>query len=329
VINEVLAHSHDDASDWIELYNTTNSTINIGGWFLSDSKDNLFKYEIASGTTIGPNGYLVLYEDLNFGNVSDPGCHEPFALSENGESIYISSAQNDVLTGYRNVEDFGASETSVSIGRYYKSSTGNYNFVAMDENTPGSANSYPKVGPVVISEIMYNPDWPVGGSYTNDQFEYIKLHNISTEPVALYRDDKAEPWKFTNGVEFTFPADVQVTIPAGGYILVVKKPDAFSLRYPSVPADIIFGPYDGSLDNAGESLELSMPGDVDIDGERQYIRIDRVNYSDGSHPEDCPGGVDLWPIDADGYGQSLTRKVPTDYGNDPENWVPAVPSPGE
>ncbi|MBN2594520.1 MAG: lamin tail domain-containing protein, partial [Sedimentisphaerales bacterium] len=337
VINEVLAHSHADASDWIELYNTTNATINIGGWFLSDSKDNLFKYEIASGTTISPNGYLVFYEDLNFGNpsagsgqaVSDPGCHEPFALSENGEYLYISSAQNGVLTGYRNVEDFGASETGVSFGRYYKSSTGNYNFAAMEESTPGSANSYPKVGPVVISEIMYNPDWPVGGSYTNDQFEYIELQNISTEPLKLYRDDKAEPWKFTNGIEFTFPAGSPVTIPAGGYILVVKKPEAFSLRYPAVPASIIFGPYDGSLNNAGESLELSMPGDVDIDGERQYIRIDRVKYSDGSHPENCPGGIDLWPVGPDGYGQSLMRKVSSGYGNDPENWIAAVPSPGE
>jgi len=232
VINEVLAHSHAEASDWIELYNTTGIAIDISGWFLSDSNDNLFKYEIANGTTIGPNGYLVFYEDLNFGNVSDSGCHEPFALSENGERLYLSSAQNDVLTGYRNVEDFGASETGVSFGRYYKSSTGNYNFVAMDENTPGSANSYPKVGPIVISEIMYNPDWPNSGSYTNDQYEYIELQNISAEPVTLFRYDKGEPWKFTNGVDFTFPAGVPVTIPAGGYILVVKKPEAFSLRYP-------------------------------------------------------------------------------------------------
>ncbi|MHC4206275.1 MAG: lamin tail domain-containing protein, partial [Planctomycetota bacterium] len=183
VINEILAHSHDEASDWIELYNTTSSTIDIGSWFLSDSKDNLLKYRIVNGTTISPNGYLVLYEDLNFGNANDPDSYEPFALSENGERLYLSSAQNDVLTGYRTVEDFGASETGVSFGRYYKSSTGNYNFVAMEENTPGSANSYPKVGPVVISEIMYNPDWPDGGSYTNDQYEYIELQNISAEPV--------------------------------------------------------------------------------------------------------------------------------------------------
>jgi hypothetical protein len=329
VFNEVLAHSHADASDWIELYNTTKAPIDIGGWFISDGNDYLFKYEIANGTTIGPNGYLVLYEDLNFGNVSDPGCHEPFALSENGERLYISSAQNGILTGYRNVEDFGASETGVSFGRYYKSSTGNYNFVAMEENTPGLANSYPKVGPIVISEIMYNPDWPDGGSYTNDQYEYIELQNISAEPVTLYRYDKSEPWKFTDGIEFTFPEDVPVTIPAGGRILVVKKPEAFSWRYPAVPADIIFGPYEDNLSNAGESIELSMPGDFDNEGTLHYIRIDRINYSDGSHPENNPGNIDLWPVEADGYGQSLTRKVPTNYGNDPENWIASVPSPSE
>jgi len=328
VINEVLAHSHAEASDWIELYNTTGTAIDIGGWFLSDSNYNLFKYKIANGTTIDPNGYIVLYEDLNFGNANDPGSYEPFALSENGEKLYLNSAQNDVLTGYRSTEDFGASETGVSFGRYFKSSTGNYNFVAMDENTPDSANSYPKVGPIVISEIMYNPYWPDGGSYTNDEYEYIELHNISDEPVTLYNYETAEPWKFTNGIDFTFPADSPVTIPADRYLLVVKKPEAFSWQHPDVSAGIILGPYDGNLGNAGESLELGMPGDVDKENVRQYIRVDRINFSDGSHPENCPGSIDLWPIDTDGYGKSLTRRISTDYGNDPDNWFAALTSPG-
>ncbi|MGB2863471.1 MAG: lamin tail domain-containing protein, partial [Sedimentisphaerales bacterium] len=338
VINEVLAHSHAEASDWIELYNTTGIAIDIGGWFLSDSNDNLAKYKIANGTTIGPNGYLVLYEDLNFGNANDPGAYEPFAFSENGERLYLSSAQNDALTGFRNVEDFGASETGISFGRYVgagpRACPGQPHgvaptFVAMEQNTPGSANSYPKVGLIVIREIMYNPNWPDGGSYTNDQYEYIELQNISTEPVTLYRYDKGQPWKFTDGIEFTFPADVPVTIPAGDVLLVVNHPAAFSWRYPGVPAEKMLGPYDGNLSNAGESLELSMPGDVDKENIRQYIRVDRVNYSDGAHPDDSPGLLDLWPVEADGYGQSLTRRIPTDYGNDPDNWIASAPSPGE
>jgi len=328
VINEVLANSPGGAADWIELHNTTGTTIDIGGWFLSDSGSNLMKYQIAAGTRIAPYGYIVFYEDLHFGNPSAPGCYKPFALSENGEQIYLSSAEGSLLTGYRQVEDFGASETGVSFGRYYKPSTGNFNFVPMAHNTPGSANAYPKVGPIVINEIMYNPSWPVGGSYTNDQYEYIELHNISAEPVTLYRYDKGQPWKFTDGIDFTFPEDVPVTIPAGGYLLVVKEPEAFMWRYPTVPVEKILGPYSGKLSNAGERLELSMPGDVDEFGTRYYIRVDRVSYSDGFHPEDCPGGVDLWPTETNGGGKSLTRKTGADYGNDPDNWTASAPSPG-
>jgi len=31
---------------------------------------------------------------------------------------------------------------------------------------------------------------------------------------------------------------------------------------------------------------------------------------------------------ADGYGYSLSRKVPDDYGNDVANWEASAPSPG-
>ena len=328
VINEVLAHSHAGTADWIELHNTTDTAIDIGGWFLSDSSSDLTKYRIAAGTVIAPGGYIVFYEDRHFNNPSAPGSNQPFALSENGELLYLSSAEGALLTGYRQVEDFGGSQTGVSFGRYYKPGTGSYNFVPMSENTPGLANAWPKVGPVVISEIMYNPSWPVGGPYTNDQYEYVELHNISAEPVSLYNFDTAQPWKFTDGIDFTFPADVPVTIPAGGYMLVVKDPEAFTWRYPAVPVEKILGPYSGGLNNAGERLELSMPGDVDESGTLYYIRIDRVSYSDGSHPENCPGGIDHWPATPDGDGQSLTRKVPSDYGNDPNNWKAAIPSSG-
>ena len=111
--------------------------------------------------------------------------------------------------------------------------------------------------------------------------------------------------------------------------MVVNEPAAFSWRYPGVPAGMILGPYDGKLDNAGENLELSMPGNVDNAGERHYIRIDRVNYSDGSHPENCPGLIDLWPAETDGFGMSLTRRALSDYANDPDNWIVSAPSPGK
>jgi hypothetical protein len=187
-----------------------------------------------------------------------------------------------MLTGYREVEDFGASATNVSLGRYFKSSTDNFNFVAMDYNTPDSNNAYPRVGPVVINEIMYNP--PTG----NQKEEYIELYNTTGVPQTLFRfESKNTPWRFTDGIDYVFLASPPVTIPANRYLLLVKDKPSFT-----------------------------------------DIRIDRVRYSDGSHPEDVPGGVDYWPFMADGYGFSLSRMVPGAYGNDVANWQGAIPTPG-
>jgi hypothetical protein len=331
VINEVLAHAHDVAPDWIELRNTTTSSINIGGWFLSDSDTNVMKYRFDTGTSIPANGYIVVSEDVNFGQLAtDPGRLIPFALSENGDTVCLASAldANSKLTGYREKEDFGASETGVSFGRYYKASTGNYNFVPMDHNTPGQVNAYPKVGPIIFTEIMYNPDWPATGSYANDEYEYIELRNTSAAAVTLYDSVEDLPWKFTNGIDYTFASPPgAVTIAAGARILVVKNPTAFNARYPGL-SSITYGPYSGWLANDGEQLELSKPGDVDGLGVRHYIRVERVDYSDGWHPNGEPGDVDLWPTQADGLGKSLTRTSTTQYGNDPNNWTAATPTPG-
>jgi len=330
VINEIMAHSHGDAADWIEFYNTTDKSVQIGGWYLSDTESNLRKYRIASNTRILAHDYMVFYEDLHFGDDSDdPGSLKGFGFSENGDEAHLTSAHTDILTGYRESEDFGASQTGVSFGRYFKASTGTYNFVPLDSNKPDEENAYPAVGPIVINEIMYHPDWPIGGIYGNDKYEYIELENVIDEPVNLWREDKLLPWKFSEGIDYIFPDwPNDVTIAPGDHIVVVRDVNAFTQRYPSVPAAKIFGPYEGQLDNGGEKLELSMPGDKDKFGRQHYIRIDRVNYSDGAHSSDLPGGVDLWPSEADGGGDSLNRIAAKLYGNDPNNWTNAAPSPG-
>jgi hypothetical protein len=321
VINELLAHSHAGDADWIELHNTTDTAINIGGWFLSDSSLDFIKYEIAAGTTIEPLGYIVFYEDLNFSNPNDPGCNVPFALSENGETLYLHSGKDGILTGYSDQEKFDASETGVAFGRYQKS-TGTFNFVAMSENTPGGENAYPKVGPVVINEIMYNP------ATSDENAEYIELLNISDSVVTLAEFDNEQlidvPWRFaddSNGISFDFP--LGTTMAPGEYLLLVKDKIVFESSYTSFPEEVqIFEWGPGKLDNAGEKIQLSKPGD-EFEGKRYYIRVDRVNYSDGSHPAD----EDIWPVEPDGTGKSLNRLIPSDYGNDPENWIAADPSP--
>ncbi len=328
VINELLAHSDVLYTyDWVELYNTTDEPINIGGWYLSDDGDNLKKYTIPDGTSIDPCGYYVFYEDLHFGlgNPADP-CNVPFALSENGETLYLHSGQDGVLmTGYSEDEKFGPSQADVPFGRYYKASTDTYNFVAMSADTPNLPNAYPKVGPIVISEIMYHPQ-------NNADAEYVELLNIDDSNVTLQEYDNElhiyVPWRFTDDGGITFDLPLGVTMEPAERILLVRDITAFNSEYIGVPGDVqIFQWVIGRLNNAGEKIQLSKPGD-EVEATRYYIRVDRVNYSDGSHPEDCPGGVDLWPTGADGDGESLARKVSDDYGNDPDNWQAASPTPG-
>ncbi|UCG57736.1 MAG: CotH kinase family protein [Phycisphaerales bacterium] len=326
VINEILSHSHAEASDWIELHNTTDHTINIGGWFLSDDSDNLTKYEIAEGRNIRAGGYVVFTEHLHFGNWSDPGSNVAFALSENGETLYLQSGRDGVVTGYSEQERFGASETGVAFGRYQKS-TGSYNFVAMSVNTPNAANAYPRVGPIVITEIMYHPDNPA-------EAEYVELLNISDTALTLYDFVTAEPWRFTDdpdnpGIEFLFPSDPPVTLAAGEYVLMVKDLATFGSVFAAPSGTQIFAWGAGRLDNGGEKVQISMPGDVDASGDRHYIRVDRVRYSDGSHHDDFAGGTDPWPTWADGLGMALGRLSPHAYGNDPNNWQAVLPSPGQ
>lgn len=49
-----------------------------------------------------------------------------------------------------------------------------------------------------------------------------------------------------------------------------------------------------------------------------YILVEHVHYSD----------TPPWAADADGTGLSLQRVSATGYGNDPTNWIAAVPTPG-
>lgn len=309
VINEVLAHSHAGEPDWIELHNTTDHPISIGGWFLSDDDTYPTKYKIASDTVIDHYGYVVLFEDTNFADPNDSGCLEVFRLSENGEEVCLSSAQGEVLTGYQEIQDFGASETGVSFGRYFKRSINNVDFVPMSQITPGWANAYPKVGPVVISEIMYNP------LYDRDA-EFVELYNFTNSKVDLF-DLEGNTWKFSDEdytIDFNLPSNTSIL--AHGYLLLVKDKDVFLSQYPGVPGGVTILEWgNGRLNNGGEKIRISMPGDVDQLGQRYYIRIDMINY-DNEPP---------WPLEPDGGGASLSRSSMNLFGNDPNNWTAIYP----
>ena len=259
-------------------------------------------------------------------------------MSENGETLFLSSGIPGelTLTGFREQREFRDSDPDVAFALYAKSSVAAAagdptDFVASIANSKGFPNTYPPmVGPIVIAEIMYNPANPA-----DPEQEYIELVNVSGSTVALQRHYPDEgifvQWKFTDGIRYTFPPNT--AIAAGDYVYVVYDPAEFSAAYPGVPAGKILGPFENDdggertkLRNSGDDLELSKPGDKDLDtGERFYILVDRVNYSDGAHPK--TGYIAPWPTGADGGGQALKRKELQQFGNDPNNWQASIPTP--
>ena len=299
VINEVLANS-GAASDWVELYNRSNDSLEIGGWFLSDSKSNLMKFRISPGTIIPPGGYLTFTEDLHFGaNSNDPGRFESFALSDTGETVYLTSTNDPELSHYRLKRDFGPSLEGQTIGFHYKSSSDSYNFVPLKTPTPGTINSPPMLGPIVISEIMYH-----------NTVEYLELLNVSSKSISL------RGWQIKKGIEIQISSDLVIT--PGQRVILSENADLFRSLYRPREGLVILEWADGKLNNGGETVELERPGPLNKLGTPTFVRVDRVNY-DNKKP---------WDGNADGTGLALRKIEEKAYGNDSINWLASPPSPG-
>jgi hypothetical protein len=308
LINEVLTASTPPAVDAIELFNPTANDANIGGWFLSDDKDVPKKFRVPAGRMVPAGGYLVFDErDFN----ATPGTNNSFSLNAGGDQVYLFSGDgNTNLTGYSHGFSFDGSDAGVTFGRYV-SSTGEEHFPAQISPSLGTNNVGPRVGPIVMNEILYHP----GG----DDYEFIELLNISVTSVPLF--DPASPtntWRL-NGLNYPFPTNV--TLPAQEYLLLVPtNPVVFRMKY-SVPTNvIILGPYPGVLQDSGERLLLQKAvTPTNTSGATTFfVTVDGVRYNDKAP----------WPPAADGSGPSLQRRNPAAYGDDPINWLGALPTPG-
>ncbi|HTI99166.1 MAG TPA: lamin tail domain-containing protein [Dongiaceae bacterium] len=317
-INEILSHPGTGQADAIELFNPTANAVNVGGWFLSDDPATPKKYRIPAGITLGAGGYQV-FTATEFGT-GPTG----FGLGSTGDAAYLfagDAATN--LTGYVHGTEFGAAATGVSFGRYVNS-IGNEDFVAQLTPTLGTANSRPLIGPLVITEIMFDP--PALGTNADYDTEFIELQNITATNVALSAAGyPSNTWQLANAVTFQFPANV--VVPPGGRLLVVDfdpNTNAAALaRFQSTyapPTNVpLYGPWSGHLDNAGETIELLYPEPPDSPtGTVANVLVEKVAYQ-----SDIP-----WPAGAAGTGLSLQRATLLAYANDPTNWFTAAPTAG-
>lgn len=109
VINEYSASNFDshldnygEYEDWIELYNTTNSDIDLNGWSLTDKPANLTKWSFTSSFIVSANSVAIIYcsgRDELVGGVA----HTNFKITQTkaGEVFVLSDASGNIIDSAR------------------------------------------------------------------------------------------------------------------------------------------------------------------------------------------------------------------------------------
>ena len=216
-INEFMASnatticdSFGSYSDWIELYNSTDTDMDISGFGISDNLSQPMKYRFPDGSTIAAKGYLVVFCSGNEG-MQNGELHAPFGLRSYGEDVVIANRAGRIIDSY----SFKNQETDVSMARI---PDGAGEFQSNSQPSPGypntgagysafdAANRLP-LGGVYISEF--------GGSTGSVASDWVELHNSTGSAVSLAGYGISNNPK--NPAKWVFP---DISIEPGEYLLL-------------------------------------------------------------------------------------------------------------
>ncbi len=319
VINEVLTHTDLPQQDAIELYNTTGDLVELSGWYLSDARSNYQRFRIPDGTTIPPGGYVVFDEDDFNPTPGDPGPND-FALNgAHGDDVWLLAADAEGNpTRFVDHVAFGAAPGGESFGRWPNGSGPLYPMIGptLDKARPEEGlNSGPRVGPVIISEVHYNP----GPLQNDDDLEFIEIYNTIPATVELAN------WRIRKGIDFDFPAGA--TLDGHSALVIVPfdlgdadKLAAFRAAYNLDTAVELVGGYTGRLSDGGEKVQLQRPDDPPVD---EPGFIPRLLEDEVIFDNEAP-----WATDANGGGDSLHRAEIDAWGNTHLSFNDLPPTPG-
>ena len=137
-INELMADNQITIADfdgtypdWIELYNASNETIDLGGMYLTDDLADSTAWRFPNDTLIESGGYLLIWAD---GSSDNSSLHTSFGLNANGEAVGLFASDGvkliDSVTFVKQLGD-------VSYGRM---PDGSENWDYLLKATPGWGN---------------------------------------------------------------------------------------------------------------------------------------------------------------------------------------------
>ncbi|TVQ64638.1 MAG: hypothetical protein EA360_11935, partial [Balneolaceae bacterium] len=177
--SETIADEDGDYPDWIELYNTTNSRINLDGYGLSDNYENPFKW-VFPDVAIEPGQFLIVWASNKDRRSPGQPLHTNFALSAVGEEIILTTPEGVQVDSLPPTPI----PTDVSLGR---KPDGSGELFFFDEPTPGASNNTEanqgQLDPPLFSQT--------GGFYSSA----VSLTLSHPDPAAqiLYTIDGTEP----------------------------------------------------------------------------------------------------------------------------------------
>jgi len=213
VINELMASNTNksgitdpqgDYDDWIEIYNCSQTAVDIGGMYLTDDSEDLDKWKIPdnspSETTIPANGYLLIWADGETGNGP---LHAGFNLSRNGEQIGLVASDGSTII---DSITFDEQVADISYGRYPDAGSDLRYFV---KPTPGAENNEPYLG------IVENPEFSCERGFYNRDFN-LTIASITDGAQIYYTTDGSEPVQngqpSSTASEYKIPVQIDSTI---------------------------------------------------------------------------------------------------------------------
>jgi hypothetical protein len=145
-INEIMVNNQHDYVDhygqnspWIEIYNNSGASTNIGGCFLSDDPNNLRKYAITKGdknTLIGPRQFTVFWAD---NNATRGTFHVNFWLDPSKKNtVYLADASGKLIDELT----VPAKESALIDKSYGRITDGGQELGVPDKPTPNINNKF-------------------------------------------------------------------------------------------------------------------------------------------------------------------------------------------
>lgn len=165
--------------DWIELYNTSSSSYDLSGCYLTDNKDKPRKWQIPSGYSIGGTSYLLVYCDGE--DLAGKALHTSFKLSSSGGDVLFLYSASMLLLDSVSV---GVVEADYTYGRL---SDGTGDWAALSKPTPGKANVS-----TVVKGLAPKPVFSIQGGYYNKE-QSVTLSSSLSGAVIRYTTDGSEP----------------------------------------------------------------------------------------------------------------------------------------